>query len=305
MTSDIPRETAAPMQSAGVMLSNERIKRGISIQEVADQIKLSKRQIEAIEADNYDKLPGPTFARGFVRNYARFLEMDAAPLLAWLDGHLPSTAVAATPVPEQQTASEPVAPRPARSGGNGGRVVKSVLLLALLGIAGYIGYGALVNYTAPAAPVADMAQPEAGALVTDAETPPADEVPEAAPATTETPAPDTSTAPAPGTDTAAPPTPSAATATAPAPTAAAAETPAATGAVRILAKTDSWVSVLDADGNKLLYEKVSAGAEKTVTGKPPYRVVIGNAQQAELYFNGKKVDLADKIRGSTAKLTLE
>ena len=65
------------------------------------------------------------------------------------------------------------------------------------------------------------------------------------------------------------------------------------------------MSVLDADGNKLLYEKVSAGAEKTVTGKPPYRVVIGNAQQAELYFNGKKVDLADKIRGSTAKLTLE
>ena len=265
MTSDIPRETAAPMQSAGVMLSNERIKRGISIQEVADQIKLSKRQIEAIEADNYDKLPGPTFARGFVRNYARFLEMDAAPLLAWLDGHLPSTAVAATPVPEQPAA----------------------------------------NYTAPAAPVADMAQPEAGALVTDAETPPADEVPEAAPATTETPAPDTSTAPAPGTDTAAPTPPSADTATAPAPTAAAAETPAATGAVRILAKTDSWVSVLDADGNKLLYEKVSAGAEKTVTGKPPYRVVIGNAQQAELYFNGKKVDLADKIRGSTAKLTLE
>lgn len=302
MTSDIPRETAAPMQSAGVMLSNERIKRGISIQEVADQIKLSKRQIEAIEADNYDKLPGPTFARGFVRNYARFLEMDAAPLLAWLDGHLPSTAVAATPAPEQQAASEPVAPRPARSGGNGGRVVKSVLLLALLGIAGYIGYGALVNYTAPSAPVADMAQPETGALVTDAETPPTDAVPETAPAT-ETPAPDTTTAPAPGTDTAAPTAPSTDTAATPAP--AAAETPAATGSVRILAKTDSWVSVLDADGNKLLYEKVSAGAEKTVTGKPPYRIVIGNAQQAELYFNGKKVDLADKIRGSTAKLTLE
>ena len=52
MSSEVNPQPSSPLQSAGVVLSNERIKRGISIQEVADQIKLSRKQIEAIEADD-------------------------------------------------------------------------------------------------------------------------------------------------------------------------------------------------------------------------------------------------------------
>ncbi len=70
--------------SAGVLLSNERVKRGISIQEAADYLKLSRKQVEALENDDYSSLPGTTFVRGFMRNYAKFLELDLEPIMAWL-----------------------------------------------------------------------------------------------------------------------------------------------------------------------------------------------------------------------------
>ena len=83
-------DLAQPMVSAGIVLSNARVKRGLSLQDVADRLKLSRKQLEAIENDEYEKLPGTPFARGFVRNYAKLLDLDSAPLMAWLDTRLPA-----------------------------------------------------------------------------------------------------------------------------------------------------------------------------------------------------------------------
>ena len=95
--------------SAGVLLSNERVKRGISIQEAADYLKLSRKQVEALENDDYSSLPGTTFVRGFMRNYAKFLELDLEPIMAWLDSQVPNTAPDARPAaavtPQGTTAS--------------------------------------------------------------------------------------------------------------------------------------------------------------------------------------------------------
>ncbi|MBK9351380.1 MAG: helix-turn-helix domain-containing protein [Sulfuritalea sp.] len=52
-------------------------------------IRFSARQIEALERDDYASLPGSTAVRGLVRNYAKFLKLDAAPLLAQLDPAVP------------------------------------------------------------------------------------------------------------------------------------------------------------------------------------------------------------------------
>ena len=93
-----------------MLLSNERVKRGLSLQEVADRLKLSRKQLEAIENDEYDKLPGPAFARGFVRNYAKLLGLDVALLNASLDAHLPMP-----PVNPPVADTAPAAPAPAAS----------------------------------------------------------------------------------------------------------------------------------------------------------------------------------------------
>lgn len=84
----VTTEVAEPL-SAGVALRRAREARGHSIADVVQVIRFSARQIEALERDDYAALPGATVARGLVRNYAKFLKLDAAPLLAQLDPAVP------------------------------------------------------------------------------------------------------------------------------------------------------------------------------------------------------------------------
>ncbi len=76
--------------SLGACLREARLARGLSIEEVTLAIKFGARQIEAIERDDFGKLPGSTFVRGIVRSYAKLLQIDAEPLLAILGKHKPS-----------------------------------------------------------------------------------------------------------------------------------------------------------------------------------------------------------------------
>jgi cytoskeleton protein RodZ len=67
--------------SPGAQLSARRQALNWSVEQVAAQLNLAPRQIQAIEADNYAALPGMAIARGFIRSYAKLLNIDAAPLL--------------------------------------------------------------------------------------------------------------------------------------------------------------------------------------------------------------------------------
>lgn len=79
----------SPRASPGSLLRAAREARGLSIAEVTHSIKFSARQIEAVECDDFDKLPGNTFLRGIIRSYAKLLRLDAEPLLAMLGEQLP------------------------------------------------------------------------------------------------------------------------------------------------------------------------------------------------------------------------
>ena len=86
------------MPAIGYTLRATREARGESIQDVAGALKLTGRQVEALETDRFDLLPGKAFARGFLRNYARHLQLDAAPLLAALDQFTAGDAMDLAPV---------------------------------------------------------------------------------------------------------------------------------------------------------------------------------------------------------------
>src|SRR5256885_7359868 len=62
--------------SVGTLLRAAREAAGLSQDAVAQQLKLAPRQVRAIEEDDYARLPGRTFVRGFVRNYARLVGLD-------------------------------------------------------------------------------------------------------------------------------------------------------------------------------------------------------------------------------------
>lgn len=65
----------------GDILRQEREKKGLSIADVAAETSIRDTYLEAIEEGNYDVLPGDVYTKGFIRNYARFLEIDGTPLL--------------------------------------------------------------------------------------------------------------------------------------------------------------------------------------------------------------------------------
>jgi cytoskeleton protein RodZ len=72
---------ATPTVSLGTMLREARERLGLSVADVAAQIKFAPRQIEALEADDFKSLPEAAFVRGFVRSYAKILHLEAHTLL--------------------------------------------------------------------------------------------------------------------------------------------------------------------------------------------------------------------------------
>jgi transcriptional regulator with XRE-family HTH domain len=74
---DEPQQRYSELASFGEELRREREIRGISLKEISDATKISKRFLEAIEKNDHRTLPAPVFTRGFVREYARYLGLSA------------------------------------------------------------------------------------------------------------------------------------------------------------------------------------------------------------------------------------
>jgi cytoskeletal protein RodZ len=75
---EAPGEGAAPPKGAlGSWLRQQREARGVSLRDIADASKISLRYLEALEQERFDVLPAPVFAKGFLREYARVVGLDA------------------------------------------------------------------------------------------------------------------------------------------------------------------------------------------------------------------------------------
>jgi cytoskeleton protein RodZ len=69
----------------GAQLAAQREAMGLTVDQIADQLKLAPRQVVALEADDYASLPNMAVTRGFVRAYAKVVKLDAAPLVAMIE----------------------------------------------------------------------------------------------------------------------------------------------------------------------------------------------------------------------------
>lgn len=70
-----------PLSACGGVLKAAREAMGLSIHEVSGQLRLGVKQIQAIEQDDFAQLPQASIVRGFIRNYARLLNIDPQPVL--------------------------------------------------------------------------------------------------------------------------------------------------------------------------------------------------------------------------------
>lgn len=262
----------------GATLKAAREAAGLSLGEVADRLKLSLKQLEAIEGDRFEALPGPAFVRGFVRNYARFLGVDAGPLMTRLEARFPSSVKEVANLAKETEATTLVSGAGDVSAPLGKRAILLVLAVILAAAAFW--------FARPGTePARDEANQDLAPMLTEqpaASAPAAEELPKEASPSVVVPAPQ-------------------AQASAPS----AAQQPDADGKVRLAARQDAWVSIVDGSGKKLVFETLKAGAEKEVAGQPPFKLTVGNASQVAVSFNGQPVEMTGKIRGTTARLELK
>ena len=338
MTDTIDTEAAASAHpapgTAGAKLRAAREAAGLTVDAVAQQLKLAPRQVVALEEDDFQQLPGRTFVRGFARNYARFLQLDADALLALLPAtegpstlERPSFTAARRPMGEI-----PVDRATSRSPA---RILLPLLLVAIVAAAGYYEYrrlheGESREATLPARSETVAAAPQAAGTAT----PPASAAPApaAAPATagtttTSLPNP-VAAAAAPGAElrdgaiaqpattgaaSVAPPVAGQADAAAPASAATAqtpatregAASPAAEAALVLAFKGTSWAEVRDAKGRVILQMTGGAGMTQTVSGIPPLELALGNAPEVAVTYRGQSLDLGPYTRGNVARVALK
>lgn len=99
-------DSASVVHGVGHMLRNARLAKEMSLGDVSRQLKISVQQVEAIEKEDFDELPGQTFVRGFVRNYANLMQLDADPIVQLLPGSATSAPqVKHTPFKTQELTS--------------------------------------------------------------------------------------------------------------------------------------------------------------------------------------------------------
>ncbi len=290
--------SGVPSVGSPAELAGAREQRGWSQADVAQRLKLRVRQLDALERGDWEALPGRAFIRGTLRAYARLLEVDIDPLLKVVGGFAQA---------EELRPSASLGTQMPRSGGFGfdGDTRSNRLPWALLGVLGVIALAVFFGRDGeiakpsqwfgapPAATPSSAAKPPAAGGSS-----PADSPADSSGATQATPVPtDASAAPSllvPGPKLVNEnPTQGVTGAAGAAPDASAAssaEPARSPSTLRVTVRQDAWIEVRQADGQTVFSAIVKPGAPVDIDAKKPVSLVIGNANQVSLEFEGKPFD---------------
>jgi cytoskeleton protein RodZ len=280
--------------SFGEKLRREREMRGISLDEIATQTKISARNLRALEEEKFHQLPGGIFNKGFVRAYAKFLGID--------EEHMVAEYIAAsqdTETAREQKLKDEFSKAEFRKPKDEDRdislepksqwgTIAAIVLIAVL------AFGGWQVYQKKKAERASRPQPSPVVSVPKVEHPTPS--PSTTPATQaldnsstppgSTASPDTgTTAPASNPVTAKPESTSGPEQKSPTST----ETPASPIDLKVKVNSQSWVQI-KADGKVLVSDNLPPGTERAVKAHDKVEMVLGNAGGVELTYNGKPVE---------------
>ncbi|MFA5679046.1 MAG: RodZ domain-containing protein [Pseudomonas sp.] len=88
MTEELENEAGRTVVNPGELLRSERERVGFSTEEVAKHLHLSRATLGYLEEGRFDRLPGDTFTRGYIRSYARLLKLDPNTLAQHYDRYV-------------------------------------------------------------------------------------------------------------------------------------------------------------------------------------------------------------------------
>ncbi|MBB1282214.1 MULTISPECIES: RodZ domain-containing protein [unclassified Pseudoalteromonas] len=278
-------QTQSEQPTVGQILKNHREQANVSIATIAAPLKLSELQIKRLENDEFALLGPITFVKGYIKNYCRELKVDSAPILAMMP---------APPEPTKPANMQSFSRRTEKEASDSRLMFFSYLILAIV-----IGSSALwfwqnatpieeqtskINVANSIMSERQAAQPSILQQQQQAEI--NDESLLESKDTLET---STSS--------------EAVTETAPI-TSNNESQENASSTIVMNFNGESWVEIYDGEGEKIAFGVKKAGYIMTVSGTPPFSVVLGKHDAVDITLNGEPVDVSAFPKNRLAKFTL-
>ena len=284
---EISPESTEQQASLGQVLASARKEANLTIEAVADRLKLSPKQITKLEQDDYSALGPITFVKGYIKAYCTLLQLDQAQTLALFE----------TPESVADNKGMQSFSRRTEKEANDSRLmlVSYMILAIVLGSSGFMYWQTTSNESDVIVPEVQSIMPQSEELAvksddeivteTDVATTP-EQPSESVTEVIETDkpvlnvvedeqAPDEETNSAPVLNT-----------------------------IVMHFKDDSWVEIFDASSERIAFGVKKAGYTMTVQGVAPFSVVLGRHQQVDVELDGQTVDLSSLPRNRSAKFKL-
>jgi len=296
-------DSAEKTQSIGQVLKAARLAQVMNAQDIARQLRLSEKQIEAIENDDHSKFPNQIFLRGFIRNYAKLVREDTKKFSQLLGETFPPTSTQAITFSVDGT---PFIPDHKKSKGNLIILLIVVLVSSLLVYEVYRSGGddpktneniengtvaeTIIQLETEIEQVPEDNQNQLSSVIksngsdfnvlieeVEVDQQGGDSLDKEQKVETALEVEDKPVESGGG------------------------------GTLRFKFTGESWVEVKDVEGKKIFSQTSPGNTEETVNGSPPFSLTIGNAASVRLFYNDEPVDLIlyTNTNGGVARLSLD
>ena len=297
-------EESTPVAGPGRRLREAREARKLSTEQVATQLCMQARIIEALESDDYGSLPGKTFVQGYLRSYSRLLGLPEESVVALASNNSEEPKLVSTITEGKLEATSRDLPM---------RMTSFMIMIIVV-----VGLGWWLSQRSPAidspAPQVVLPGTEQGLRLPE-ETVPGQESEtvavegeegseavseeQAAPPLEEAPSP----APEEPVAVVDEPSPVVA-ATAQVTTAAILSPDTPQSQLLVEYQADSWSEITDAGGRRLAYGIIPAGSQLHLQGEAPFKLFLGYARGVTVYYNGDLYDHSRYQRGDVARFRI-
>lgn len=293
----------------GKRLKTAREARGMGVAQAAEQLHLSRAMVNALEAEDYDRLPARVFVRGYYKNYARLVEVPETVILQEFDDRCPDGDCRAAPPVVARRAKPEV-----HSSHKAVRLVTWLIIISLVTMLvvwsqGYLGWPVNpLDVPQVAEQQSAEDQQESSSFVEQddvaTEEMDADVIPAIAaskPPSAEESQASSAIVKADSLETNQPvvaPNP------VQAPVIAEISVPVKPE-LTVMFSGECWVDIRDSTRQFKLFGKMSDGDMRKLGGEPPYKMVFGNYPAAKLLVDGRPYDLSAHANGNTAKFTFD
>lgn len=297
-------EAPVHLSGCGGALKAAREARGYSIAEVCKHLRLSPNQIQAMEKDDFEKLPQKTIVRGFIRNYAKLLKIEAEPILAAYQAMMPESRNPST-LTVKSNADHSVI----QAGSTPKRSIRMFNPLVILLVLSLLTYFYVVHIKPQSLTTATQTLEASPEDNQETSIPVAIEPSNPSETPAETPEANLNVKP----EETPPPEPVIAQAAA---TAAATQSESNNSTVNTAQSEnkvllvfrvteDSWVRIEDAQGKKVFSQIITPGNEQSMTLEKPLNITVGNASVTKLSIDNQPFDLSQATKGRVARVQLK